>query len=213
VALTNAAPTAGVIVAEQKTVTVNVTAGTITTIGTDVTVDKNLTATSATDATKTISSGSIRDTYTSGSATLTKYVRNVPPATITGTGTPYVYNSVNYYQTGVQAKPGEKLEYILVATNSGTGTATAAVITDILPTDFVTLVSGAYGVGKEATYVDELGAASTLSAAADTDTATYDGGTRTLTVRVGTGATNTTGGSIPGGNTSVHVLYQVTVNP
>jgi hypothetical protein len=207
-----AAPGAGLVVAEQKTVTVNVTAGTIGTVGTDITVDKNLTATSTTDPKPTISSGSVRDTYTSGSATLTKYVRNVPPATITGTGTPYVYNSTNYYQTGVTGKPGSTLEYILVATNSGSGAATAAVVTDILPTDFVTLKTTAYA-GNAVTYINELSAASTLTAAADLDAATYDGGTKTLTVNVGSGATNAAGGSIPGNNTSVHVLYQVTINP
>jgi len=204
----SAVPGPGVLVAEQKTVPVNVTAGTITTTGTNVTVSKNVTITSATNNAITVTSGSVTDTYTSGAANLVKYVRNV--TTPSGTGSPYTYNSVSYYQTGVGAKPGETLEYVLVATNSGSGPVTASEVTDTLPTAYVTLKSDAYGTGKEVTYVSDSNVTSTYSAAADSDPATYTA--PTLTVYVGTGATNAAGGSIPGGNKFVLVLYQVTVN-
>ncbi len=208
------APGVGVLVAEQKVLTVNVTAGTITTTGTDVTVSATITATSVTSPVATMTAGAVLNTYTSGVATLAKYVRNVPPASPTGSGTPYIYNGINYYPAGVTAKPGiDTLEYILVTTNTGNGAVTAAAINDILPTSFVTLKANAYGLGKEITYVSDTNATTLLSAVADIDAATYDAAAKKLTVNVGTGATNIAGGSIPGVNKSVLVLYQVTVNP
>jgi surface adhesion protein len=205
-----AAPAAGIVVAEQKTVLVNVTAGTITTTGTNVTVTKNITVTSTTNtSTTTGPSGTVTDTYTSGVATLTKYVRVVKSSPPAGTGSPYVYNSTNYYQAGITAAPGETLEYILVAANSGSGAVTSSVITDVLPTAYVTLLANAYGSGREVTYVSDTGATSYYSAASDSDQATYAAGT--LTVRVGTGATNSAGGSIPA-TSFVLALYRVTVN-
>lgn len=206
-----AAPGAGVLVAEQKTVLVDVEAGGISTPGADITVAKNITVTSTTDSGITVTSGDVTDTFTSGAATLAKYVRNVTtPAA--GTGAPYVYNSTNYYLDGITAKPGENLEYILVATSSGSGPVTSAAVTDLLPTAYVVLKPNAYAAGKEVTYVDDTGASTTYSAASDTDQATYAPATGTLTVNVGAGATNVTGGSVPGGNKSILVLYQVTVN-
>jgi len=208
-ALLGVAPGAGVLVAEQKVVTATVTAGTITTSGTDVTVSANMTATSVSSAGSTTTSGSVLNTYTSGVATLTKYVRNV--SVPSGSGVPYIYSGINYYPTGVTAKPGETLEYILVASNSGAGAVSASVVTDVLPTGFVVLRPNAYGAGREVTYVSDTNVVTTLSAAVDADAANYVG--PTLTVYVGTGATNVAGGSIPGGNRSVLVLYQVTLNP
>jgi hypothetical protein len=206
-----AAPGAGVLVAEQKTVLVDVTAGTITTTGTSITVTKNITVTSTTSPNPAVTSGTVTDTYTSGAATLAKYVRVVKASPPAGTGSPYAYNSNNYYQAGISAAPGETLEYILVATNSGSGPVTAAMVSDVLPTSYVTLVPNAYGANREVTYVSDTGVTSTYSAASDTDQATY--ATGTLTVYVGTGATNSAGGSIPGSNSHVLVLYQTTVNP
>jgi hypothetical protein len=206
-----AAPGVGILVAEQKVVTVTVTAGTITATGTNVTVSASITATSVSSAGATLTSGSVLNTYTSGVATLTKYVRNA--SVPSGSGVPYIYSGINYYPAGVTAKPGETLEYILVASNSGSGAVSASVISDVLPTGFVTLKPNAYGAGKEVTYVSDTNVVTTLSAALDTDAATYDAGLKTLTVYVGTGATNVAGGSIPGGNKSVLVLYQVTLNP
>jgi hypothetical protein len=204
-----AAPAAGIVVAEQKTVLVDVNAGAITTTGTNVTVTKNITVTSTTNPSITTGpSGTVTDTYTSGVATLSKYVRNVTsPAA--GTGSPYVYSSTNYYQAGITARPGETLEYILVAANSGSGAVTSSVITDVLPTAYVTLLANAYGSGREVTYVSDTGATSYYSSASDSDQAIYAAGT--LTVRVGTGATNSAGGSIPA-TSFVLALYRVTVN-
>jgi hypothetical protein len=207
----SAVPAAGVLVAEQKTVLVDVTAGTISTPGTNITVSKNVTITSTSNSGIAATSGSVTDTYTSGTATFAKYVRNVTTSAA-GTGAPYSFNSTNYYLTGVTAKPGDVLEYILVSTNSGTGPVTSSVVTDVLPIAYVALNLNAYSPGKEVTYVNDSGVLTTYSAASDSDQATYVSASGTLTVYVGTGATNSAGGSIPGGNKSVLVLYQVKVN-
>jgi uncharacterized repeat protein (TIGR01451 family) len=176
-----------------------------------VTVSEAITATSVSSAGATLTSGPVLNTYTSGVATLTKYVRNV--SLPSGSGVPYIYSGVNYYPTGVTAKPGDILEYILVANNSASGAVSASVVTDILPTSYVTLRANAYGIGKEVTYVSDTNVTTTLSSAIDADAAKYDAASKTLTIYVGSGATNAAGGSIPGGNKSVLVLYQVTLNP
>ena len=101
------------------------------------------------------------------------------------------------------------MEYLLLVENSGGGDVTGCTIDDVLPTGFVTLVADAYGTGEVA-YVDVGGASFTpLSQEADSDTATVSGAN--LTVHVGSGATNTTGGLVVSGN-SVFIVYQVTIN-
>jgi cytoskeletal protein CcmA (bactofilin family) len=204
-------PNAGVLVAERQVIQATITPGTITTPGTDVTVSVTATVTSTTDVSKTATSTpAILNTFTSGVANLSKYVRNVTKPG-SGTGVAYVYNSINYYPAGVTAEPGNTLEYILVASNTSTsGGVSASVITDALPTSYVTFKSATYTGGKDVTYVSETNAVSYLTAAGGDDAATYSA--PTLTVYIGTGATSSTGGTIPAVS-RVIVLYQVTVNP
>lgn len=161
------------------------------------------------DGTTITADGSVTVTPNiSAQAGFAKYVRNVT-TNAAGTGTPYAYNSVNYYPSGVTAKPGEILEYLLVSTNSS-GTISAAVVTDVLPTGYISLKTGVYSGGtKDIIYVDDAGTVSYLTAAASDDAASYSA--PTLTVNVGTGATSSAGGTIPTGK-SVLVLYQVHVN-
>jgi hypothetical protein len=206
-ALSGGAPGTGVLVAEQKVITTTVTPGTITSSGSDVTVSDKVTITSATASSVTATSGAVLNTFTSGVATLMKYVRNV--STASGTGTAYVYNSTNYYSAGVTAKPGDVLEYVLVATNSSlTGSVSASVVTDSLPTSYVAFKTGVYTGSTDVTYVNDSGAASYLTANG-TGAANYSA--PTLTVYIGTGATSSAGGTIPA-NKSVLVLYRATVN-
>jgi hypothetical protein len=202
----SAPPPAGVLVAEQKTVTVTVKSGTIATAGSNIVITKTLEVASVTDTTKKATIGPITDTYTSGVAALTKYVRNV--TTASGSGTSYSYNSGTYYLAGVTTKPGEVLEYLLIAANSGTGSVSSAVITDVLPTGYVVFKTGVYSGSTDVTYVDDSGVASYLTANGS-GAANYSAST--LTVNVGTGATSSAGGIIPA-NKSVLVLYRVTVN-
>jgi hypothetical protein len=203
------APAAGVVVGERQVIQATVTPGTIVTPGTDVTVSVTATVTSQTSSGATATSTpAILNTFTSGVANLSKYVRNI---TKPGSGTgAYVYNSINYYPAGVTAEPGNTLEYILVAANTSTsGGVSASVITDALPTTFVTFKPGVYTGSKDVTYVSDTNVVSFYSAASDTDQATYSA--PTLTVNVGTGATSSAGGTIPASG-RVIVLYQVTVN-
>ena len=204
-----AAPGAGVLVAEQQVVTVQVESGTITAAGTDLTVVKTLTATSVSDPGESVTSGQITDTFTSGVANLTKYVRNVTNPVV---GTNSVsYNAETYYQADVSAEPNDFLEYLLVASNSGSGSVSAAEIADVLPVAFVTLVTGAY-TGSDVRYDDGTNAAVTYIVTANGDPATYDG-TDTLTVIIDSD-TSVAGadGEIAGGQ-SVYLLYRVSINP
>lgn len=201
-------PSVGSLIAEQKTISVTVDPSDIITPGTSVTVTDNITATSTTASPITTTSGTVLNTFTSGKATLAKFVRNVTTGAV-GDGATTSYGGNTYYATNVTAKSGDTLEYILVATNEGSGAVTASVITDALPTTYVTFKAAQYTGSKDIKYVDENGTASYLSAASDTDTGSYS--SPTLTVNVGTGATNSAGGSI-GAAKTVSVLYQVTVN-
>ncbi len=210
----SSAPAAGVLVEEQKIIQTVVTSGNITTVGVNLVVTDTITAKSATTPAVTATSSVVTNTFTKGQVSFAKYVRNVTtPAA--GTGTIYSYNSTNYYPAGVTAKPGEIIEYILVAKNTGTGNVSSSVVTDVLPATFVTLKANAYGSGKEVQYVPDSTDPATFSlfsAAAGDDAAQYVAST--LTVNVG-GATPqippAAGGTIPSGKT-VLVLYQIAVN-
>lgn len=205
------APAAGVVVGERQVIQATVTPGTITTPGTDVTVSVTATVTSQTSAGATATSTpAILNTFTSGVANLSKYVRNITKPG-TGTGVAYVYNSINYYPAGVTAEPGNTLEYILVAANTSTsGGVSASIISDALPTTFVTFKSNVYSGNADVTYVSDTNVVSYLTETGGDDQATYSA--PTLTVYVGTGATSSAGGTIPL-SSRVLVLYQVTVNP
>jgi uncharacterized repeat protein (TIGR01451 family) len=205
-------PAAGVLVEEQKTIQTQVISGTITTVGTNLVVTDTITATSATSPNPATTSSAVTNTFTKGLASFAKYIRNVTTSAA-GSGATYQYPPTTgpiYYTTGVTAKPGDFLEYILVSTNSGSVPVSSSVVTDILPTTYVSLKTGVYsGETKDITYVDDTGTASYLLLASGSDAATYVA--PTLTVNVGTGATKSAGGTIPVGK-SVLVLYQVNVN-
>lgn len=194
--------TAGTLIAERQSITVTVDPNNISTPGTSVTVENTITVTSGNGTGPALTcTDTVTNIFTNGAATLTKYVRNVTAA-VTGT-TPYTYGSNTYYATGVTGKSGDVLEYVLVANNSGTGSVSASVITDSLPTTYVTFS------GTTVTYVNAGGSTSTPTIAAGDDIAVYS--SPTLSVNVGTGATSSAGGTIGAGET-VRVLYQVTIN-
>ena len=205
------APGIGVIVGEQKVVNSTVCSGTIITSGTDITVSDNCTVSSVTNPSVTATSAtSVLNTFTSGMATLSKYVRNMTSGAV-GTGTPYVYNSINYYPSGITANPNETLEYILVATNtSSTGSVTQAFVTDTVPIAYVNFKSNVYSGTYEITYVGNAASPSPvyLTEGVDADQGQYS--SPTLTVYIGTGATSSAGGTL-GPNITALVLFQVTV--
>jgi hypothetical protein len=203
-------PSAGVVVGERKTVYTTVTAGTITVSGTDVTVSDTMTATSCSGSGAAITSGAVLNTYTSGIGSLTKKVRNV--TTASGSGNVTIYGGNNYYPSNVTAKPGDVLEYILISSTTSAGSVSAAVVTDAIPTSYVTFKTGVYPGSRDITYVNESSVASYLTAAPADDAGVYSA--PNLTVNVGTtpGIPPAAGGTIPV-SSNVYVLYQVTVNP
>ena len=207
------APGAGVPVFERQNVTLTVYSGTISTANTDITVSVEVTATS--NGTTENDTHTIVATYTTGAAGLTKYVRNVSWNAGNDSGTGAVSFLTNgtgysYYTDGVVGRPGDTLEYVLVARNSGTNAVNGCSIADVLPEEFVTLLSNAYAASAEVIYRDQNENETMYNAGSDGDQATLTGDT--LTVNVGTDATNLQGGIIPAGS-AVRITYQVTINP
>ena len=203
------APGAGVTVLELGAFTLTVTSGTIDITGTDIVVTVETTAVSTDDP----ASDTVVATYTSGSATLTKYVRNVTSANGTTGERSFSFRSstYRYYTGGVTGAPGDTLEYLLLVDNPGSSPVTDCTIEDDLPTEFVSFVSDAYGSSIEAIHVDENNIETELSADADTDAATLSNDTLSVHVGDPDGATPPGGGTVAG-NASVFIVYQVTIN-
>jgi clumping factor A len=101
-------------------------------------------------------------------------------------------------------RPHDVIEYTIVATNSGNDTSINTVMTDPLPVG-VTFVPGSISITSGAN-------AGAKTDASGDDQAEYDPVTRTVKVRLGTGADATSGGSMAPG-TSTTIKFQVTVDP
>ncbi len=97
-------------------------------------------------------------------------------------------------------EPGDQLQYTLTGVNNGYDNATATVLTDVMPAG-TTYVPGS---------ITWNGAAKT-DASGD-DEAKYVGGTRTLTVNLGVGASSSSGGSVAIGASTQTVTFRVTVD-
>ncbi len=206
----SSAPAAGVSVFEQQALTLDVFSGNLVSAGSNVTVSVDVTASN--------SAGNVSDqvasTYTSGNATLVKYVRNVTdPAGNSGGsgGQNFTVEAVSktYFTGGVTGGTGDVLEYLLVVENTGSGPANLCSVDDVLPSAFVTFSSDAYGAPDDLLYINETATEIALTEGGGDDQATLSGAT--LTVTLGTGATPAAGGSIAAGKT-VKVAYQVTIN-
>lgn len=92
--------------------------------------------------------------------------------------------------------PGDTIEYTISLTNTGDDTATNVVLTDVLPIG-VTFVPGSLRIAQGA----NAGIKSDMSG---DDQGEYVSGSRTITVRLGTGADATMGGTMaPSGMTTV----------
>lgn len=105
---------------------------------------------------------------------------------------------------GAPLRPNDTLVYTVTASNTGSDTSTETVVKDVLPTQ-VTYVPGSL------VRVPTSGEPVVISDDAGDDTGEYDPGTRTLTVRLGTGANETTGGTMAVGD-SVTLRFEVTLN-
>jgi hypothetical protein len=207
-------PPAGVLVAEQASIQLDVLPGTVVTGGTDIVVKVAATvstsgvtdATTQSDAVNTWST-----TSTTPNVTFFKYVRNKTNPVVGAGATPIVIDGVsyNFYTGGVTGKTGDTLEYVLVASNTGAVDLAGSAITDNLPVSFVNLVNGAYS-SKDIFYVDPAGTSYYL-AAGTTGQASFNGtATPNMVINVGTGATSSTGGVIPAGK-SITIAYQATI--
>jgi len=199
-AITAANVAVGTQVGEYNTFTVDVTAGTPTTPGTDGThtVPSFNITTTATDAVGApivaLTGATVTVTVSSPSLSITKKSRNVTAGGAFAT-------------TGTTAKPGEVLEYEIVVTNThATAQATGVSISDALPV-YTTLLP-ATTINITSTLGGVVQPVVNATQAAGDDVATVAAGT--LTVNLGTGATAATAGTLAAGDT-VTILYQVTV--
>lgn len=104
---------------------------------------------------------------------------------------------------GAPTLRGDVIEYSITASNTGNEDAVDVVVTDPLPKG-VTFVPGSLEI------VDGKGAGPQTDAPGD-DLGEYDPATRTVTFRVGEGADDARGGSIPAGE-SVTVRFRVTID-
>lgn len=207
-------PAAGVQVGEQTTVNLSVLPGTVQTAGTNITVTvQAVVSTSGAGDVNVTNTNANFWTTPSPNVNMTKYVRNTGlsgnPAA--GSGTSYTINTVGheYFTSGVTGKPGETLEYVIVASNVGATDLTGAAISDGLPVDFVTLKTGVYG-GDDVFYIDPDNVPDSFPAAAvGANQASFV--SPNLVVNVGTGASNALTGTIPAGK-GVTVAFQVTIN-
>ncbi|MBN1611417.1 MAG: DUF11 domain-containing protein, partial [Polyangiaceae bacterium] len=107
--------------------------------------------------------------------------------------------------SGSPILPDDVLEYTVVAVNTGNDRAMGTVLTDQLPAG-VTFVPGSIRITDGPNADDDP-----LSDAAGDDQADYDAGSRTITVRLGTGADGSDGGIIEIGE-STTITFQVTVD-
>jgi uncharacterized repeat protein (TIGR01451 family) len=109
----------------------------------------------------------------------------------------------NLSRTDGNVRPGDVLEYTVTTTNTGNDPGVGVVLTDALPAG-LTFVPGSIRVVSGAN-------PGVKTDAAGDDQGEYLAATRTITVRLGTGATATAGGTIAVG-ASVTVAFRVTVN-
>ncbi len=104
---------------------------------------------------------------------------------------------------GGSTLPGDEIEYTIVAINDGNDASVGTVVVDALPVG-VTYVPGSLTLSDGAN-------AGALSDAAGDDLGEYDASSRTVTVRLGTGADASVGGSIVAAEAAT-VTFRVTVD-
>ena len=207
-AITAANVGAGIQVGEVGTFTVDFTAGTPTTAGTDGTyvIPAFAVTTTATDA-----GGAVIATNTAPSSTITV---SSPSLTITKLSRNVTAGDVAFVATGTSARPGEVIEYQITVSNNSGATASSVSISDALP-DYTAIKTGVYNGAASDIQID-----TTVALPAPTTTTTFGlaanlvSAVNTLNVNIGTGAILTGATATPGSlapNDSVVILYQVTV--
>lgn len=146
-------------------------------------------------------SDTVTTTAQAPALTITKAVRNV---TTSGS-----------FGATATANPTQTLEYRVTVANSGAVQATSVLLTDVLNAN-TTYVTGSIWIGSNGTVYNGSGNTNkTDSTSGDTSSgdadgaANYSGGT--VTAYLGTGATESAGGSLAIGST-VYVYFRATVN-
>lgn len=214
---------AGVQVGERQQVNLSVKPGTISTLGLDITTTVKAEVTAPNFPTNSATTAPANKwTSTPPTITFQKYSRNVT-APVAGTGTAHFNASVEgntgagslpYYTGGVTGKPGDVIEYLIEASNSGASTfdLTLCAIADYVPTTYVTDPLPAYTGSRHIFYIDTNAVTSTITAGAvGANLASFvAGSTPNLVVNVGENANNTTPGTIPIGK-GVAIAYQVRI--
>ncbi len=209
----------GSIVGERTTVTVVATTDDITT-GASGTHTVSTTATSAADAgTSTTQTTPTVITVRQPVLTVTKYVRNFSNPVVGG-GASVTIGADTWYTTGVNGRPTDIMEYLIVVDNTGAGGGVAndIVISDPIP-QFTTFSAGTILLDADGTAVN-LGAFVTQNETADDgDAAEFDAtGNGTVYIYGGVGGDDTTagagngdGGSLNNGQIS-RAVFRVTID-
>jgi clumping factor A len=146
------------------------------------------------DSSATIAASSTGDTYLLGA-----FVTSISTFAPEFSSSNKTFTDVN----GGSILPGDELEYVITASNTGNDASVNTLVTDALPA-FITYEPGTLQVTTGAN-------TGVKTDAKDADQAEYDALTRTITVRVGTGATGTVGGNIAVGDSS-EIRFRVTVD-
>jgi len=218
-------PAVGWLILEAKNATTVVTQGVVTTASLAASWVTTVTATEGGFSTNT---PTVTTNAKSGQLTVDKYVRNATAAVVGATPltAPAALGGQTYYKTGVNGKPTDVLEYLLVIANPGLGNATAVIATDPVPT-YTTLVSSSagYGVnnggGVTGTFANALRGATVQAFKVDNSAgiATVGWGKATganpltglMTYYIGNGSSNIAGGTVNSLETD-YIIYQVTIN-
>lgn len=224
------APSAGTQVGERLDVSLTATPGTIIPADQGLTITTTIQAVVSTgaapfggapapaDRTVDNSVNPNKWTSTSPSILFQKYSRNVYSAAGNLGASGNKDFSINgssstYYTTDVKGKPGDTIEYVINAKNSGAAAITATSISDLLPTNYVNDPLLVYGGGAgHIWYINTLGTgAAVLAGAPGANLASWvSTSDPNLIINVGVGATGALAGSIPPG-LEVTVAYQVTI--
>jgi len=212
-------PSAGTPIFEYRTLPVIVAPGSPSTAGTPITITVSATSSGGgAAAINTVPAPALNTWNTSaGNGVLRKYVRNLTNAAANSTGTnsrPFSVDgraAANYFDGGVTGVKDDVLEYVLEASNSSvTDAVTTAIISDVIPTAYVTYQTNKFTTGTAASrdvwYQADTGATATIQAALS------GAGSNTLTVPVGgTAPVAAAGGTIPANGICL-VAYQVKIN-
>lgn len=214
---------AGVQVGERQQVNLSVKPGTINSLGLEITTTVKAEVTAPNFPTNSATTAPANKwTSTPPTITFQKYSRNVT-VPVAGSGTPHFNASIEgntgagslpYFTGGVTGKPGDTIEYIIEASNSGASTfdLTSCSIADSVPTAYVTDLLTPYTGSRHIFYIDTDAVTTTISAGAvGANLASFvPGSTPNLVVNVGKDANNTTPGTIPIGK-GVTIAYQVKI--